>query len=730
MITSFDEFFSDYRIKNNQAPNETVLNTGLLRLKRELRELKSVLDIVVGNAIEEYNPEKPYEIDEYVKYRGYCYKSRIDVNIANTPEGSQFWTKLDFPSLKEIQNQNSFHYLHFTASEGQTVVELPTDSATGIPCVFVEGILLNRSEYYIEGKKIHFYKACKGTETITILYTMAFESGYVLPSTELTASANQYIFNTSFDTYYASVFKNGILQSPSSYTIGKNQVSLEVPCKAGDKIRIVGGTLVGVNDLVNIAKLNSTLQSYYTKSETFSKAETNAQIDALSRTIYSDPNIVKSTDIYTKAELNSFLNNKVDLAQFNNELSTKANKATSLSGYNIENAYTKDEVDSLLNKKITDSAFDGNEIAKRLNTQFNTETPISVTKISGYNIGELAVQNQQADFKKAVNIKGGDSQNVKLQAGQLSEYPKLKATMHTGKYNEISGDIINGLTSKNKFITIQGEFSGTFETDIHRAGIVNPEDYNWTVQVIPNSIPVKTKHDFVPKGFGSGFTYKAFNENVAVETSYFYGFVKDNILKCYAYAESGNTLRKWYAHYVLTGIDKTLSTNIYLNQTDSSNEYIKFAHESFDEFDKKVNSLPNYGPITSHDVKSDNALSLISGTVAENSSTVSYKSNKPGFFSPKIVTEKDTINGIEKVNVSVVSGLPYSSVKITVSGDAEIDIPGSIPSNTNNYLLDSSGEVTFAVMAKSPYKTSGVITLTSSVNESCSKSIKVVAPAD
>ena len=730
MITSFDEFFTDYRIKNNQAPNETALNTGLLRLKRELRELKSVLDIVVGNAIEEYNSEKPYEIDEYVKYRGYCYKSKVDVNIANTPENSQFWSKLDFPSLKEIQNQNSFQYLHFTASEGQTVVELPTDSATGIPCVFVEGILLNRSEYYIEGKKIHFYKACKGTETITILYTMAFESGYVLPSTELTASANQYIFDTTFDTYYASVFKNGILQSPSTYVLGKNQVSLEVPCVAGDKIRIVGGTLVGVNDLVNIAKLNSTLENYYTKSEVFSKAETNAQIDVLSRAIYADPKIVKSKDIYTKAELNSFLNNKVNLVQFNSELSTKANKATSLLGYNIENAYTKDEVNSLLNKKLTDSVLDGNEIADRLNKQFNTETPISVTKISGYNIAELAVQNQQADFKKTVNIKGGDTQNVKLQAGQLSEYPKLKATMHTGKYNEISGDIINGLTSKNKFITIQGEFSGTFETDIHRAGIVNPEDYNWTVQVIPNSIPVKTKHDFVPNGFGTGFTFKAFNENVDVETSYFYGFVKDNILKCYAYAESGNTLRKWYAHYVLTGIDKTLSTNIYLNQTDSNNEYIKFAHESYDEFNKKVNDLPVYNSITSNDVKSDNALSLVSETVTEDSSVISYKSNKPAFFSPKIVTEKDTINGIERVNVSVVSGLPYSSVKITVNGDIEIDIPGSIPSNTNNYLLDSSGEVTFAVISKSPYKTPGIIALTSSVNESCSQSINVVAPAN
>ena len=86
MFTSFDTFFNNYRIKNNSAPNETVLNSGLLRLKREIRELKSILDLVIGNNIETYNPEKPYELDEYVEYRGYCYKSLIDVNIANTPE--------------------------------------------------------------------------------------------------------------------------------------------------------------------------------------------------------------------------------------------------------------------------------------------------------------------------------------------------------------------------------------------------------------------------------------------------------------------------------------------------------------------------------------------------------------------------------------------------------------------------------------------------------------------
>ena len=224
MFTSFDTFFNNYRIKNNSAPNETVLNSGLLRLKREIRELKSYIDLIVGNEIETYNPEKPYEIDEYVKYRGYCYKSLIDVNIANTPENSQFWKKFDLPSLKELQLKDSFHYLHFKATEGQTQIELPVTDPVGTPCVFVEGILLDRSEYYIEGSFINFYKPLHGTETISVLYTMAFESGYVLPSTEIIAEQDQYIFNTDFDTFYASVFKNGILLSPSEYEIGKNKI--------------------------------------------------------------------------------------------------------------------------------------------------------------------------------------------------------------------------------------------------------------------------------------------------------------------------------------------------------------------------------------------------------------------------------------------------------------------------------------------------------------------------
>lgn len=718
MFTSFDTFFNNYRIKNNSAPNETVLNSGLLRLKREIRELKSYIDLIVGNNIETYNPEKPYEIDEYVEYRGYCYKSLIDVNIANTPENSQFWKKFDLPSLKELQLKDSFHYLHFKATEGQTQIELPVTDPVGTPCVFVEGILLDRSEYYIEGSFINFYKPLLGTETISVLYTMAFESGYVLPSTEIIAEQDQYIFNTDFDTFYASVFKNGILLSPSEYEIGKNKITLEVPCKENDKIKIVAGTLAGVQDIITDPELKKILQDYYTKSEVYSKEETNSELDKLEQQIYTDSNIVKSSDIFTKSELRSFFNEKVSNDEFASELANKANKANSISGYNIRDAYTKTEINDLLDKKTTDSDLNGKEIAKRLNSLYGDESPISVTKISGKTIYDLVQQNNQATFVKQVLINGSDNQNISLKAGFSDEYPELLVKRRENSYNEEKSEIINGISSKDKFITIQGDFKGVFEVQIQKAGIVHPENYNWTVQVIPGTIPVKTKFDFVPRGSGFGSTQKAFYENNQVDASHFYGFVSDNVLKCYAFAELGTTLREWPAHYVLTGIHKTLSTNIYLNQGEQNN-YIKFPSELQSEFDKSVSEIGTLEEIKQGSGYDKNALELLASEINESSSSVSYTSKKPGFFTPEMVAEKYVISGTEEVQVTVMKGLPNSDVVISTTGDIQIVNEGGLPVFSKAFKLDSNGELFFKITSSKPFTKPGKVALTSTLNESC-----------
>ena len=103
MFSTLEEFFRDYRVKNGQVPCEVVFNRGPMRLKREIRELKSIQDIIIGNDIPIWNPTTRYEVDEYVCYTGKIYRSKADSNFNYKPtENQNFWEKISLTSLKEL----------------------------------------------------------------------------------------------------------------------------------------------------------------------------------------------------------------------------------------------------------------------------------------------------------------------------------------------------------------------------------------------------------------------------------------------------------------------------------------------------------------------------------------------------------------------------------------------------------------------------------------------------
>jgi len=85
MFVTLEDFFNNYRIKNQQQPNETVLNRGMMRLKRETRELKSLLDILLGNDIEPWDINRIYEKDEYIQHNDLIFKSKVNTNYQNEP---------------------------------------------------------------------------------------------------------------------------------------------------------------------------------------------------------------------------------------------------------------------------------------------------------------------------------------------------------------------------------------------------------------------------------------------------------------------------------------------------------------------------------------------------------------------------------------------------------------------------------------------------------------------
>lgn len=106
MFSTLEEFFRDYRVKNGQVPCEVVFNRGPMRLKREIRELKSIQDIIIGNDIPVWNPTTRYEVDEYVYYSGKIYRSKADSNFNYRPaENQNFWEKISMVSLKELSQR-------------------------------------------------------------------------------------------------------------------------------------------------------------------------------------------------------------------------------------------------------------------------------------------------------------------------------------------------------------------------------------------------------------------------------------------------------------------------------------------------------------------------------------------------------------------------------------------------------------------------------------------------
>lgn len=102
MFCTMDEYYQNYRVKAGQVPNEVTLNRGPFRLKREIRELKSVQDIILGNDIETWNPKKYYEVDEYITYNDVVYRSKIDGNYNLTPGVSNDWVRVEVVSLKAL----------------------------------------------------------------------------------------------------------------------------------------------------------------------------------------------------------------------------------------------------------------------------------------------------------------------------------------------------------------------------------------------------------------------------------------------------------------------------------------------------------------------------------------------------------------------------------------------------------------------------------------------------
>ena len=563
MFVTLEDFFNNYRIKNQQQPNETVLNRGLMRLKRETRELKSVIDILTGVTLPTWNNGKIYEADEYVTHAELIYKSRIDqnFNVAPTPTDTTNWQLITIDSVAAAKGTVIKHHV-YTATDGQTVFVTPFNVESN-PMIFSDGILLSSDKFVVTNNTtITLTMPCVANEMITIIAGLTYDSSLVVAKQSFTSTAGQYIFETDFAVKNPSVFVDGVLINESEYTWYNGTIEFNNPLSAGKTVVVGNGAVLG-SEIYTKDDVDSSLASKRDISDSYSRTEVNGLLSPLATITYVDSEI-SSLD------------------------SAKADVATTLSGYGITDAYTRLEVDSIVDTKLDSSAYTATDVLNKLLTVDGGGSGIDADLLDGYHawkyvrVDSLPVMLTDARIVHASNpIEYLGDPNVSLlpineifldvDAAHGSE--SGNPAIYIRKYDENSqlisdGVVYHSANTSHMMVVKEGYFKGSWEPTLDNTfGISNYLDYNWIVIVTPTV--TGTEHDY-NKDFANGHTpFTGFDNNLTWDenqSEYHYGYIQGNIVKMQSVHRNGASNIDIPARYQLIGIVKTFSSHEWVNQ--------------------------------------------------------------------------------------------------------------------------------------------------------------------
>lgn len=552
MFVTLEDFFDNYRIKNQQQPNETVLNRGLLRLKRETRELKSIVDVLIGNNLSDWNSNKIYEQDEYVLYNDLVYKSRQDRNFNNIPyyDDETNWEIITIDS-NSGSKQTVIKSHTFTATENQTTFILPFN-IEGVPLVFVEGLLLSPDVVTVSNNiEIQLSTVIAVNETVTIIGGVTYDSSLVIAKERFVATAGQYLFETSFNIKNPSVFINGILIDETEYVWSNNTINLNDPLIGNETVIIGNGSVLG-------------LEIY-----------TTDDIDNL-LTLKRDV-----LDSYSKTDIDDLLDLKATIQYVDDEILTlntaKANWGTTLASYGITDAYTKTAVNTALGTKLDAALFTDAVILQKIKNVDGSGSGLDADLLDGLTSTKFLrtdIENYKFyNFSIMTPIDEAATIPEPLSEFYFDVDP-TNPTLYIRTYDETSGDLVKEATvytdknTENMMIVREGYFKGSWEPTLNITfGITNYTAYNWFVIVSPTVTGYE--HDY-NKDFANGHTpFTGFDNNITWDenqSEYHYGYIENNIVKMQAVHRNGSTNIDIPARYQLVGMLKTFSSLETVNQ--------------------------------------------------------------------------------------------------------------------------------------------------------------------
>lgn len=551
-FVTLEEFFENYRIKNQQQPNETVLNRGLMRLKRETRELKSLVDILVGNELIPWNSNKIYEKDEYVSHNDLIYKSLIDRNFNIEP----FSTDTDNWVLVSLNGGASgggsvIKYKTFIAEEDQTIYVTPFN-IDSTPMVFIDGALLEADRYTVlNNTTIQLNEASQLNDSVTVIAGVTYDTSLVIAKERFVATEGQYLFEPTFVIKTPSVFIDGVLIDETEYTWSNTSIDLNDPLTEGQIVVIGNGSVLG--------------------AEIYSVQNTD-ELLSFKRDISDSYSITEIDDLLTPKATYTYVDDEIDIID-----SAKADKATTIDGYSIEDAYTKTEVDSLLVGKLSTTLYLDKIVLQKIKNVDGSGSGLDADLLDGLDSGVFLRNDIQDD--KFYNFSIQNSSDITVETPILTaqllfdveseDAPKILFR----EFDEV-GNVIAENTAYhtgntgNVMIIKEGYFKGTWNPTLDATfGIADYNNYNWFVNITPTLIGLE--HDYNIDAAAGHTPYTGFDTNVAWDenqSEYHYGYIQGNIVKLQSIHRNGSQVIDLPAKYQLTGVLKTFSTYEWVNQ--------------------------------------------------------------------------------------------------------------------------------------------------------------------
>lgn len=530
MFITLQDFFDNYRIKNGKQPNETVLNKGLMRLKREVRELESIIKLFSDIELNPWETTVYYEQDEYVTHNGLNFKSKISNNLNNEPDpvSQTNWEVVTIDSYKV--NNGNFKFQQFIATDGQTDFILPFNMDS-TPMIWIDGILLDTDRFtQVDNITIRLTNPASLNDVVIITAGVAYETSLLFSKNTFTAAASQSVFTCTFEVKDPSVFVNGLLLSVGDYSYYSNIVELVTPLLGGEEVVIGNGNVLG-SDVYVKNEIDTMALDYQLKS-----------------------------DSYTSLEVDTLLGDYTTIIDFNTTIGTintnKADKATTLSGYGITDAYTKTEVDNALSTKLDTSSYTAADILTKLLTVDGPSSGLNADLLDG--LDSVSFVRSDIAFEK--------ENNLTLSANSKQIVFDIEAS--TPNIRIDSQEVYHTGNTDNVMIIREGYFRGVWDAELDNTfGIINYSDYNWTVSVTPTVTGYE--HDY-NKDAANGHTPYAGSDITNTwddgDSEYHYGYVQGNLVRLEAIHRNDSTTIAIPARYHLIGVLKTFSTYAQVNQ--------------------------------------------------------------------------------------------------------------------------------------------------------------------